>query len=129
MTAFSDYLENKIINHIVGNGVFAYPGTVYMALFTSGALLESNQITHEVSGGGYVRVAVTFDGALNGTATTPGDVIFPTATASWGTVEAAALMDSSSGGNVLIHGTVTSTPINIGDQFKFEAGNIQVSLS
>ena len=55
--ALSDYLENKLIDHVFRGTAYTAPGTVYVALFTS-ACSDSAGGT-EVSGGSYARAALT----------------------------------------------------------------------
>lgn len=35
MSSFSDYLENKVLDHVFGNTALVSPTTVYLALFTA----------------------------------------------------------------------------------------------
>ncbi len=58
MAGFSDYLEDKVLEHVFGGNSYTAPGTHYVALYTS-ALTDTGGGT-EVSGGGYVRKAGSF---------------------------------------------------------------------
>ena len=137
MSAFSDYYENKIIDHMLRNQAFTPPTTVYVALFTSTTGLEANSgITGEVSGGSYARQAVTLTAASAGASENNADITFPTASASWGTVTALAIVDHATNTtwgtnvNVLMYGTLTaSKAVGNGDTFKILAGNIDVTVS
>lgn len=127
MSAMSDYLENAIGNHILRHIAYTSPTTVYCALYTV-APSDSGGGT-EVSGGGYARQAVTFGAPSNGVFTNSADVVFPTATANWGTIVAFALFDAATGGNMLIYGNLSSSKtINSGDQFRFPAGQLSVTF-
>ncbi|MFP4036995.1 MAG: hypothetical protein ACLFUE_05695 [Desulfobacteraceae bacterium] len=139
MGAFSDYLEDAILDHVLNNGralSYTPPSTLYLALFTSENGLEDNEegSQDEVSGGGYARESL--DGATNyfepssdGTTENHDDIEWPTATADWGTITHVAIMDAETSGNVLIWGELTrSKLIEEGDQFKFTAGNLEISL-
>jgi hypothetical protein len=56
------------------------------------------------------------------------DVVFPQATASWGTVVGFGLYDAASGGNLLyFNNLTTSKQIDSGDQLSFPAGNVTLS--
>ena len=57
MAEFTDFLENKIIDHMLRNQAYTPPTTVYVALFTT-ATTDAGGGT-EVSGGAYARQAVT----------------------------------------------------------------------
>lgn len=140
MSAASDYLENKVLDHVLRYSTAPYtaPSTLYLALFTSSTGLEGNNPTGEISTSGtaYVRKAVTFAAAASGTSATNATVTFDAATASWGTVTHVAIVDHASntnwgtGVNVLFHGAVTtSKTIDSGDTFQVSSGNLTVSLA
>lgn len=130
MSAASDYLENKLLDHSLGTTSWTMPTTVYIGLWTADDGLESGTVTSEVSGGSYARQTMTFDAAAGGSADSAATVTFPTATANWGTITHVALMDASTGGNVLFHGSVTtSKTIESGDTFQISAGNLTISLA
>ena len=141
MSAASNYLENKVLDHVLGEGArnFTSPATLYLALFnnTSGnalANLEAGTLTDEISTSGtaYSRQAVDFAAAASGTAATNGTVTWTTATASWGTVTHVAVMDGGTvgSGNVLFYGALTaSKAIDTGDTFQISSSNLTVSLA
>jgi len=56
MSALSDYLENKLIDHILRGQTLTAPANVWIALFTA-APNDAGGGT-EVSGGSYARVQV-----------------------------------------------------------------------
>lgn len=130
MAEFSTYLENKIIDHMLRNQSFSPPSTVYVALFTADNGLEGGTITGEVSGGSYARQSVTLSAASDGESSNTADIEFPTATADWGTVTHVALMDASTGGNVLMHSALdASKTVNNGDTFKINAGDLDITVT
>jgi len=130
MSAASDYLEDAILDHILGNTTFSQPTTVYIGLWTADDGLESGTQTSEVSGGSYARETVSFGAASGGSASNDATVTFTTATASWGTISHIALLDASTGGNVLFHGPVTTSKlIESGDTFQISSGNLTFTLS
>ena len=137
MSAASNYLENKVLDHVLTATSYTAPGTRYLALFnnTSGqaaANLEAGTLTDEISASGtaYSRKAVTFAAASGGTSATNATVTFDAATASWGTVTHVAVMDQATGGNVLFWGAVTtSKTIDTGDTFQVTSGNLTISLA
>ena len=129
MSAASDYLENKVLDHVLGGTSYTQP-TVYVGLWTADDGLESGTVTSEVSGGSYARQTASFAAASSGSAATDATITFPTATASWGTITHIALMDAVSGGNVLFHGAVTtSKTIDSGDTFQISSGNLTITLA
>lgn len=129
MSGKSDYLENKVLDHVFGGGDYARPATVYVALFTS-APSDAGGGT-EASGGAYARAAVTNNstnwpaaaGAVksNGTAIT-----FAQATAPWGNVTHFGVFDALSGGNLLYWGALnTPRSVATGDTPSYAVGQIQ----
>ena len=145
MSAASNYLEAKVLDHVLNSPGSAYtaPTTLYLALFnnTSGNAatnLEAGTLTDEVSTSGtaYARQAVPFGAAttVGGTTTCATDdtVTFPAATDNWGTVTHVAVMDGDTEGadNVLFWGAVTTQKtIETGDTFQVSSGNLTVSLA
>lgn len=139
MTAASDFLENKILDHVLKNTAYSQPSALYLALFnnTSGNAstnLEAGTLTDEVSTSGtaYARKSISFSAAVAGTAASSGTVLFDTATASWGTITHVAIMDGSTrgAGNVLFWGAVTTAKsIDTGDSFQVTAGNLTITLA
>ena len=135
MGSFSDYLENEILDHILGGGDYARPATVYIGLWTS-ALSDSStgSSAGEVSGGDYARKSVTNNGtnwpaAASGAKANGTAITFVQATGSWGTVTHFAILDASTAGNILGHGTLTqSKTIGNGDTASFAIGDLDVTL-
>ena len=135
MSSASNYLEGKVLDHVLTATSYTAPTTRYLALFknTSGSAatnLEAGTLTDEISGGSYARKAVTFAAASGGTSATNATVTFDTASANWGTITHVAVMDALTSGNVLFWGAVT-TPKNIesGDTFQVSSGNLTISLA
>lgn len=130
MSEFSTYLENKIIDHMLRNQSYTPPATVYVALFTADNGLEGGIITGEVSGGAYARQSVTLSAASDGESSNSADITFPQATADWGTITHVALMDASTGGNVLMYSALdASKTVNNGDTFKINAGDLDITVT
>lgn len=128
MTAMSNYLENKLIDHIFRATSFTMPTNIYIALCTATPTDASTGSTiTEVSGGSYARQQYDpsasarwtatqggTSGASSGTdGTTENDtaITFPTATADWGTVTSVAIVDASSAGNVLFWGDLDASKV------------------
>lgn len=129
----SDYLENQLCNAILGGGTWTRPGTVYVALFTSGP--DDAGAGTEVTGGSYARVAVAnnstnFPNAAGGAKTNATQIAFPTATADWGTITGMAVFDAATSGNCLL-AFPFATPREVlnGDTPKFSPGAISLTFS
>ena len=145
MSAMSDYLENKIVDHIFRNRAYAVPATIYVALFTA-APSDSGGGT-EVTGGAYARVLVgpsdtawaatqggTPASASSGTGglTDNGSVItFATPTANWGSITHMGIFDALTAGNLLLWGALTTAKtVNNGDPAPtFAAGALDVTFA
>lgn len=127
MAELSNYLENKLLDHVLRNTTYNSPTTVYMGLYTSDPA-DDNSGT-EVSGGSYARQIVSVTTATAGIVTSSADVTFPQATASWGVISHIGLLDALSGGNLLMHTELTtSKTIDEGDIFKVPLGSLTASL-
>jgi hypothetical protein len=131
MSAASNYLENKILDHVLTATAFTQPSR-FIALFTASPG-EAGAFTNEISTSGtaYARQAVTFAAAASGSSATNATVTFPTATANWGTITHVAIVDGDTegAGNVLFYGAVTtSKTIETGDTFQISSGNLTISL-
>ena len=126
MSAFSNYLENKILLHVLSNTAYTSPTTVYLGLHTADPT-DAGTGT-EVSGGSYARQS--FASTISGNAASNTSAIeFPTATATWGTVGWVAVWDNLTSGNLLFHGALTSSKtIASGDVFRVPAGDLDITL-
>ena len=130
MAGFSDYLEDKVLEHVFGGNAYTAPSTLYVALYTS-APSDTGGGT-EVSGGGYVRQTTTFtvSGTNPTTASNTGAIEYPTATANYGTVTSVGIFDALSGGNLLAYANLTASKVvSTGDVFRFNAGDLDVTLA
>jgi len=125
MGSFSNYAENKVLDHIVGKTSFTMPTNIYVALSTADPTDAGSGIA-EPSGNGYARkqtVAANWNAAANGSISNAQDIQFDQATGSWGTITHFALFDALTDGNMLAHGSLgTSKTITNGDTAKFAGG-------
>lgn len=133
MSQASNYLETAIFNHVFRNTSYTSPASLYVALFTSTATsadVEAGTLTNEVSGGAYARQAITFGAPTNGAGSNSGTITFPTASANWGTIRFAAVMDASSSGNVLWWAQLNSdVTINSGNTYQFNTASVAPSVA
>lgn len=129
MPGFSDYTENKVLEHIVGKTSFTMP-TVYLALYT--AAPDDTGGGTEVSGGSYARKSTAgsdWDSAASGSTSNAAAITFTTPSASWGTVTHFALMDAATAGNQLGWAALdTPQAIGTGDPVEFAAGALVISI-
>ena len=141
MSAASNNLENKLLNHTLRYGTAPYvaPSTVYVAIFKADSAgdiltdLETGVLNNEVAGNGYSRQSVTFAAASNGSISSNSTVTFTanggSAGGGFGTIVAVALMDAATAGNVLFYGSITSKTISDQDSLQFASGQITISLA
>lgn len=135
MGSFSNYLENKVLDHVIGGPDYTRPATLYVALCTTAPTDASTGSTIvEPSGDNYSRTAVTnnatnFPAASSGSKANGTVITCPTASGSWGTITHIALMDASSAGNVVAWGALdTSKTIDSGDTISFAISALTVTL-
>ena len=133
MSQATDFLEAELLDHLFGIGAYTAPATMYLALFTAMSSGETPTAT-EVTGGSYARLAITNDATswtrTSNAITNDSLLNFVTASANWGTVTHWALMDASSGGNMLIYGEFADPiVINNGSTLRIAAGQIDITYN
>ena len=154
MSAMSDYLESGIIDHFLRGQTLAKPSNLSIAL-CSGVPADADiggvagggnagripEIQGDHSGTGYVRKSLgapsnTYfsipSGTVTPTTTNVSAIEFAQATADWGHVSGVALVDATGWGlgNVLLYGQLTTTRVvTNGDIFRFNAGDIDISMA
>lgn len=139
MSALSDYLEAKYLDHTYNGLAFTPPAGIYLALYTADPT-DADGGT-EVAGGNYSRVLIHANGGGSPAftlAATDGagkqvenadEITFPTASAPWGTITHFGLRDSASGGNLLHHGTLDEPQsVGTGGVFRIAAGNLKLRM-
>lgn len=130
----SAYLEDAILDHMLGGPDFARPATVYVGLYTAAPSEPDGTGGTEVAGNGYARVSVTndatnFPAAASGAKSNGNVITFPQATGGdWGTVVAFGIFDAPTAGNLLFFGTLgTSKSIQDGDTGRFPVGDLTLN--
>jgi len=129
MAGKSDFLENEILDHVLGNAAYTAPSTVTIALYTV-APSDAGGGT-EVTGGSYVRLSVTnnatnFPAAAGGAKSNGTVFTFVQASADWGTVVAFGIFDGST--NLLYWGPVTpNRSVPNGATASFAVGDLDVT--
>lgn len=126
MSAFSNYLENKVMGHVFGGVAYSAPATLYLALYTSNP--DEGNTGTEVSGGSYARQTIAFT-ITNNLASNTSAIEFPVATGTWGTVTHIGVMDNLTTGNLLAYAALSSSKaVSAGDALRFPAGDIDITL-
>lgn len=127
MAEISNYLENKLLDHVLRNTSYTSPTTVYVGLYTSNP--DEGNTGTEVSGGSYARQPLSVTTATDGIVTSSADVTFPQATANWGTISHIGLLDAITSGNLLMYTALTtSKAIDSGDVLKIASGSLTASI-
>lgn len=145
MSAMSDYLENKLIDHVFRGQSYTLP-VLYVGLLTA-APSDAGGGT-EVSGNAYARVKAAAGASqaltdwkstqndslassgTGGNTTNTNAITFPTPTATWGTVTHFGIYDASTGGNLLFWGALTiSKTINQSDTVTFPSGTLSITFA
>ena len=142
MSAMSDYLEQKICNHVLRGTAYTTPGdSVYVGLIRNydAAVVEAGTLTQEATGGSYARQQMNTPTNAAGAWVAPGAagatsnvaaITFPTATGDWGNVSGVIISDAASAGNVLLHGSLTTArDVKNGDVFKFNIGDLDITFA
>jgi uncharacterized protein YaiE (UPF0345 family) len=129
--SLSNYAEGKILEHSVGKSAWGtLVGAVYVGLYT--ATPSDTGGGTEATGGSYDRkltAAADWNTSSGGSISNANDIVFVTATASWGTITQVGLFDAASAGNLIWWGDLTaSKTVGNGDVFKFLAGQLVLNL-
>lgn len=126
MGAFSNYLEEKIVEHFLRKNAVSPPSTVYVALFQSdpGETGAGTETTYT----GYARQASTWTATdANGQTKNSASLTFPAngnTTASV-TITHLALFDSATAGNSLFYSQLSSPKtLQPGDVLSFAANSV-----
>lgn len=121
----SNYLENKVLDHIMGTTTYTKPSAVYVALYTA-APSDTGGGT-EVTGGSYARQTATFSAAASGATSNSANIDFVVMPAC--TVVAIGIFDALTTGNLLVWGTLsTNKSLDAGDTLRIATGDLDISL-
>lgn len=127
----SDFLETQLLSHILGRTTYTAPATLYIALFN---ISPGDDGGAEIGGLDYARVAYTNNPSdwttpVQGQRANANEISFPiVGSGAWGTIVSFAIMDQSSGGNMLYWGDLYN-PIDTedGDTIQFNPGEMVVT--
>jgi hypothetical protein len=121
----TDYLRNKIIDHMLRNQAFTPPASVYSGLYTTATTRTGGGT--EVTGGGYTRQVMALVAPSGGVTSNSAvvDHILPAAT-----VTHMALHDAVSGGNMLLQSALTaSITSDAGDIARWAVGDYDLVVT
>ncbi|MTI61959.1 MAG: hypothetical protein FH762_18610 [Firmicutes bacterium] len=135
MTNISNYLEEKILNHIFNGITYNPPPTVYLGLVSDTATdaeLEAGDLTNEITAYSANRKVITFTGATqaDGKATVENDTGIDFVDMPVTNVKYAIVCDSATGGNILYWCPATNVrEVFAGDTYRIPAGGLQLTLN
>lgn len=127
MSAFSPYLEDKLLGVTLCGSVYTAPSTIYVGAAT--AVSGDAASVTEVNTGSYARQPALFNAPSSGSTANSGTLTFPEATADWGVCTHALIYDAISSGNLLYYGPFDASQ-NILSTYVLEipAGALTVTL-
>lgn len=130
--AFSDYLANALLDHVLKTAAYTAPAAIYVALCDT-TIVDGNtgSTISEPAGGSYAREQNdVWDPASGGASENTGVMTFVQATASWGTITDVALCDALTVGNMLIYAVLdASKAIGNLDTAEWAAGAFDITLT
>jgi len=127
MAGFTNYLEEKLLEHTFDKTAYTSPTAVYLGLLST-APTDSSSGT-ELSGNGYSRQECDFDAYSAGAVKNTNSESFTASGGDWSTVVAFGIYDASSGGNLLAYGDILpSVTVTDGETFTVDAGKIEITL-
>lgn len=145
MAAMSDYLENKLVDHLLRATAYTAPSTVYVALYTAAPSDAGGGTEVTIGSNNYARASVVSSGSAwantqaSGTGVSTGTggvtsnssaITFLVPSGSWGTITNFGILDAATGGNLLFHGALTvSQTVNTGNTVSFAAGSLQITFA
>jgi hypothetical protein len=131
----SNYLEDEILDHVLGGGDYTRPATVYVSLHSAD---PGETGANELTGNGYARVAVTnnatnWPAASGGVKSNGTAITFAAAvTADWASATHFGIWDDdgSPAGNPLFLGALTTPKtVQVGDTASFAVGELDITES
>lgn len=120
------FAANAYLNHQYRNIASTPPATIYVALYTTLPTVAGGGV--EVSGGSYVRRAVTWGAPSLGVISNSVEVEFPAATAGWGTLLGYGYFDALSAGNLISFSPLGSPRVVVTtDVVRFPVGSLTLT--
>ncbi len=131
MAGASDYLENKLLDHLFNNAAFTAPTNIFVALLTTTPVDSDTGITiDDATYTGYTRVstaAADWNSASGGSLDNLNAITFGLCTAGSDTITHFALCDSLTNGELLTYGTC-SLSVSVNVTPSFASGQLTTTL-
>jgi hypothetical protein len=128
MTKLTNYLENKLVDHVLRNTSYTPPATLYVALHTADPT-EAGNVSEVTTGtyATYARKALTVGAPTNGVSTNSADLTWDNTPVI--TISHVSIWDSLTSGNPLFYGALSaSKTMASGDTFKIPIGSLTVGF-
>jgi hypothetical protein len=129
--SLSNYLEQKLLDHVLRNTAYTPPAIVYLGLFTvTPADGVSGTEVPTAGGSAYARQPLAVVAASSvGVTSNSAIVTFPASVTDWGVIVAIGIFDAVSGGNLLWYGPLNPTRnLDPGHQPSFDIGELDFAL-
>lgn len=135
MGSKSDYLEGKLLDHVLGNTAYSPGATLYVALGTGSPSDSAFGAEPNSTWTNYARVAVTnnttnWPNASGGSKSNGTDITWSSAVTGSATLTCVGIFDSATigGGNMLYWGTLgTSKAVSAGDTVSILTGALTIT--
>jgi hypothetical protein len=135
MSAMTNYLEYKLLDHVLMTASFTMPAANYLSLHTTdptdtGSL--SGEITTVASGYARQTLASSMGAADHtaGVAVNTATITFGPATSDWGAVAYIAISDAVTGATMLLHGALDESQTTpVGESVQLTPGQFSVTFA
>jgi hypothetical protein len=123
----TNYLRNQLLDATLKDTTYTSPDTVYMALYSTVNSVDTAGT--ELTGNNYSRQSVTFDSAVNGLITSNAAVTFTSVGNTWLPAVSTAVIDASTGGNMLYFQNGVARTVPADESLTFESGDITITIT
>lgn len=118
----SNYLETKLLNHVLRNAAYAQPSALYMACHTADP--GDAGTANEVTGGSYAPQTIAFGSTATDTASNSGAVSFASMPAV--TVTHFSIRDAAAGNPLFVGPLASPQTLTAGQTLTFPVGTVTV---
>lgn len=127
--AASNYLENKIYDHVLRGIVFTPPSVLYVSLWNTDPT-DAGSGNELAVADGYIRQLITFGAPTNGSGSNSNFPTFLNTGGAWLSSGFFGVHDAQSGGNILYHNALVDVEtVGAGETWQFAAGSLVLTHS
>lgn len=125
--SMSNFMENKVLNHISNLEAYVAPENMFLALLTTSS--NEDEAGTEVVSDSYSRQTITFEKATEGVLKNKADITYDVASEEWGTIISVAVFDAKTEGNMLFYADLEHPQaVGIDNQVVFKVGKLSITL-